>query len=68
MSDRLKNIVITEKQLSLIHQGNMKDFIISMMKIGHSLGLKNDYIENIKGPFEDNETGDLLFVVKLEEE
>jgi hypothetical protein len=67
MSDRIKNIVITEKQLALIHQGNMREFIISMMKIGHSLGLKNEYIENIKGPFKDEQEGSLLFIVKLED-
>ena len=67
MSDRIRNIVITEKQLGLIHQGNMKDFIINMMKIGHSLGLKNEYIEHIKGPFKNEETGELLLIVKLED-
>lgn len=68
MSERIRNITITEKQISLIHHGNMKEFIISMMKIGHSLGLKNEYIENIKGPFKDEENGELLFIVKLEDE
>jgi hypothetical protein len=63
-----RNIVITEKQLALIHQGNMKDFIINMIKIGHSMGLKNEYIEHIKGPFKDEDSGELLFIVKIEED
>lgn len=67
MKNLIKHVVITEKQISLIHQGNLKDFIINVIKIGHSMGLKNEYIENIKGPFKDEETGDLMFIVKIED-
>jgi hypothetical protein len=62
---RDKNIVITEKQLSLIHQGNIKSFIEQMIRIGSDLHCKGEYLENLKGPFKCEETGDIMLIARI---
>lgn len=62
---RQKLVVISDRQIDHIRDGEFIDFIKNMINLGATILKEDEKIESIQGPFKNTEDDSLLVVINI---